>query len=388
MDFNYEEYLSWLVLKKVPGIGNYLYKRLIEKFGSARYVFSADENELKSIKGITSRAVCGILSCKSPTCNLIDRSKAELDLIYKSGFKIAVISDSLYPCLLKHIPDPPAFITYIGELDNDRPCISIVGSRKATSYGLGVARELSCDLASSGFCVVSGMASGIDTSAHRGALEAGGKTIAVLGTGLGRIYPKANRKLFYEIAENGAVVSEFSVNTGPDARNFPIRNRIISGISTGTIVVEAAAKSGSLITARLAAEYCREVFAVPGSIHSDKSTGTHELLRCGAKLVENSCDVIEELNHMVHFERFQEFSLQSDISHKQSQTGKGVDIGSNSDKYQRAIVRILEPYPQHIDSIIEKSGLDAGGIAAALLDLELKGIVKQSPGKLFCIIEK
>ncbi len=390
MDSRYQEYLPWLALKNVPGVGNYLYKRLIDRFGAPDAVFNAGKNELKSIKGITLKAVNGIISCRSFSCKSFDRAKAELDIIQKSCFNIVTMNDPLYPCLLKHIPDPPAFLTCIGDLDNVFPCISIVGSRKASSYGLGVARELSCDLASKGFRIVSGMARGIDSAAHKGALKVKGKTTAVLGTGLGRIYPRENRKLFYDIADHGAVISEFNVNTGPEARNFPVRNRIISGISTGTIVVEAAARSGSLITARLSAEYGREVFAVPGSIHSFKSMGTHDLLKHGAKLVENYRDVIEELSHMVHFENFCNIPLNSDIPNKGHETelnSAAVPRKSCTDKYQRAILKIMEPYPQHIDMIIEKSGMDAGGISAALLDMELKGIIKQSPGKLFYIIE-
>ncbi len=376
MNSKYEKYLPWFALKNVPGIGNYLYKRLIDRFGTPLDVFNAKRTELNKIKGISSKAICGIINCKS-----FGDSKKELDIIEKSGFRIVTMNDPMYPCLLKYIPDPPALLSYLGNLDNANPCISIVGSRKATSYGVNVSSKLGYDLALRGFRIVSGMARGIDSAAHKGALKAKGKTIAVLGTGLGRIYPRENRKLFYEIADNGAVISEFNVNTGPDARNFPIRNRIISGISTGTIVVEAAMRSGSLITARLAADYCREVFAVPGSIHSFKSMGTHDLLKHGAKLVENYRDVIEELHHMVHPEEIITFPDKKNTKKLTPQQY------FNEDKYQRAVMDIIESYPQHIDIIIEKSGLDAGGISAALLDLELQGIIKQTPGKLFHAIE-
>ena len=374
----YEKYLPWIALKNVPGVGTYLYKRLIDRFGSPMDVFNAKESELKKIKGISSRAVYGIINCNS-----FDDSRKELNSIEKSGFSIVTMNDPLYPSLLTYIPDPPAFLSYIGKLDNTYPCISIVGSRKATSYGLNVASDLGYDLALRGFQVVSGMARGIDSAAHKGALKAKGKTLAILGTGLGRIYPRENRQLFYDIADKGAVISEFNVKTGPDARNFPIRNRIIAGISTGTIVVEAAVRSGSLITARLAVDYGREVFAVPGSIHSFKSMGTHDLLKHGAKLVGNYKDVIEELHHMIHSEK-----VLSSAVEKDKKNATRLQPACNADKYQRAVVDILEPYPQHIDIIIEKSGVDAGRVSAALLDLELKGIIKQSPGKLFYIVEK
>ena len=211
----------------------------------------------------------------------------------------------------------------------------------------------------SGFQIVSGMALGIDTAAHKGAIKAKKRTIAILGSGLCKIYPRQKKKLFYEIADNGAVMSEFMVNIEPEARNFPIRNRIISGMTLGTVVVEAAKKSGSLITARLAAEYCREVFAVPGSIDSFKSTGTHALLKQGAKLVENHIDVIEELHHMVHTEKIQE-----PVNKKISALEKLNSEKSNTDKYHIAVFDILDSYPLHIDTIIEKSGLDTGGISA------------------------
>lgn len=369
-----DRYLPWLVLKDVPGIGNHLYKRLMKKFGSPEKIFNAHENDLKEIKGVSLKAVKGIKNLKSSY-----KAEKELKTIQNSGFKIVSMNDSAYPSLLKEIPDPPPILTYLGTLDNSSPCISIVGSRKATRYGLDTTFKLSYDLCLSEFQIVSGMAMGIDTAAHKGAIAAKGKTIAVLGSGLARIYPRSNRKLFEDIACNGAVISEFGINAAPDARNFPIRNRIISGISTGTIVVEAAARSGSLITARLAAEQCREVFAVPGSINSFSSTGTHALLKQGAKLVENKMDVIEELHHMVHIE----------TEHQKIQQGeKSMPGGLEHDKYQKAIFDILEPYPLHIDIIIEKSGLDSGGISAALLDLEIQGIIKQSPGKLFYIIDR
>jgi len=369
-----EKYLPWFVLKNVPGIGDILYKRLIETFNTPENVFNAPEDQLKKIKKISTRTIQAIQHPKA-----LDKAEKELKTIKNSGFKLISMNDDAYPALLKEIPDPPPLLTYLGNLDNTAPAIAIVGSRRATRYGVDAAFKLSYELSLAGFQIVSGMAEGIDTAAHRGAISAKQRTLAVLGSGLARIYPRTNRHLFEEIIKTGAVISEFSINTGPDAINFPKRNRIISGISTGTIVVEAAARSGSLITARLAGEQSREVFAVPGSIHSEKSSGTHTLLKQGAKLVENKTDVIEELHHLVHLEPF--------MPGKQSAKPARPAIPRN-DPYKNAILRILDPYPMHIDKIIEKSGLDPGGISAALLDMEIQGIVKQDPGKLFYIIEE
>ncbi|MCP4578736.1 MAG: DNA-protecting protein DprA, partial [Deltaproteobacteria bacterium] len=196
----------------------------------------------------------------------------------KKGFNVISMGSPSYPALLHQLPDPPPVLYVSGTLDSDTHNIAMVGSRNATHYGLSMANQLSMDLATKGFTIVSGMAIGVDTASHMGAIDGGGKTIAVLGSGLSRIYPAKNKKLFHMISENGAVISEFPLFTEPEPHNFPIRNRIIAGMSLGTVVVEATKKSGSLITARLAGEQGREVFAVPGSIQSFKSMGTHSLL--------------------------------------------------------------------------------------------------------------
>jgi DNA processing protein len=221
------------------------------------------------------------------------------------------------------------------------------------------------------------MALGIDTAAHQGALAGKGKTVAVLGSGLNIIYPAENRKLFERISEHGAVISEFALDTKPEAHNFPIRNRIISGMSMGTIVVEASRKSGSLITARLAAEQNREVFAVPGSIHSFKSTGTHTLIKQGAKLVENAQDVLEELTAFMA-----PVSVAAETLDNKTAGRLALLAPDELDLYN-----ILSPYPQHIDAIIRKTNTDPGKLLSLLLQLELKGMVQQLPGKLFAISE-
>ncbi|HKK91508.1 MAG TPA: DNA-processing protein DprA [Desulfobacteraceae bacterium] len=370
-----DPYLPWFVLKNVNGVGDLLFKRLIDTFKSPEAVLKAPEIDLQQIKSIPRRTVKNIKNAgEEALCN----AEKELKTIRNSGFQLVCMADAAYPPLLREIPDPPPVMTFLGTLENTAPAIAIVGARKATRYGIDAAFRLAHDLCRSGFQIVSGMAAGIDTAAHQGALRAEGRTLAVLGSGLANIYPRKNRRLFDQISASGAVMSEFSINAKPDAINFPRRNRIIAGISTGTIVVEAAAKSGSLITARLAAEQFREVFAVPGSINSSRSAGTHTLIRQGAKLVENKADVIEELHHLVHLEH----------ENRNSGCGKTNTTLPDPDPYQKALLNILEPYPLHVDTIIEKSGLDSGGIMATLLDMEIQGVVKQDPGKLFYIIEE
>lgn len=369
----FDKYLSWFALKKVPGIGNHLYKSLLDTFSTPAKVFLASEKELSKIRRIRKTSIKAIKNNKK----YFDEARFELKEIHKHKYKIVTLKDSEYPILLKEIHDPPPYLTYIGVLNNSYPCLSIVGSRNATSYGLSSGEKLGYNLAKKGFQIVSGMARGIDTAAHRGALKAKGKTYAILGSGLNQIYPFENKSLYNKISENGAVISEFDVNQFPDAKNFPIRNRIIAGLSAGTCVVEAAQRSGSLITARLAAEYCREVYAVPGSIDSKKSQGTHHLLKQGAKLVENDNDIIEELNHFIHKSR---------PNTAESKKTKSSD--NNYNKTDNDILKILDPYPVHIDILTEKSGLKTKILLPALLNLELNGKIKQSNGKYFSKIEE
>ena len=250
--------------------------------------------------------------------------------------------------------------------------LAVVGSRNATAYGIETTRSLCQDITGFGFNIVSGMAVGIDTAAHHGAMDGKGRTYAVLGSGLEWVYPRENLKLFHRIAENGAVLSEFPLKTEPDGFNFPRRNRIISGMSLGTVVVEATLKSGSLITARLAAEQNREVFAVPGSVRSFKSTGTHTLIKQGAKLVEHARDIIEE--------------LPPEETTRPSQDDLATatrEVKSDLSPEEKKVLDIIEPYPIHIDTMIRHLGMESGKLASILLPLELKGIIRQAPGKYF-----
>ncbi|MGB2927927.1 MAG: DNA-processing protein DprA [Desulfobacterales bacterium] len=362
-----ENILPWFILKSVQGIGNHLFKRLIDCFHSPENVFEASGKDLLEVEGITPRLIAAIKHHKIP-----DSVKKDLDLVMKKGYKIVTMSDTDYPPLLLQIPDPPPFLYVFGRLKDSFKNIAVVGSRNATEYGISTTRRLCKDLALREMTIVSGMAIGIDSAAHQGALMGKGNTIAVLGSGLEIVYPAENRKLFHMIAENGAVISEFPLLTEPEPHNFPIRNRIISGISLGTVVVEATKRSGSLITARLAAEQNREVFAIPGSIHSFKSTGTHTLIKQGAKLVEHAQDIMEELSYII------------EAPHEKDKTGNEImERISQLSSEESLVFEAIDAYPVHIDDLARKLSMKPGKLSSILLQLELKGIVLQSPGKLF-----
>jgi DNA processing protein len=365
-----ENILPWFTLKSVPGIGNYLFKRLYDCFKTPQAALQASYEELAKVEGMTPRLVKAVKNHSLP-----NRAKWDYDLVMKKGFQIVTLADPEYPPLLLQIPDPPPFLYVYGSMGNTAKSIAVVGSRNPTRYGISITRHICSDLASAEITVISGMARGIDSAAHEGALLGKGKTIAVLGSGLEKIYPAENLKLFHKIAENGAVISEFPLLTEPEGHNFPIRNRVISGISLGTVVVEASNKSGSLITARLAADQNREVFAVPGSIQSFKSIGTHALIKQGAKLVEHSKDILEELSHVIQ-------PPSENLSPVHSAKTQKLPRLSTEES---TVFESLEPYPIHIDDLARKLALESGKLSSLLLKLELKGIVRQSPGKFFSL---
>ena len=367
-----ENLIPWFCLKQVPGIGNYLFKRLIEQFGSPQRVFQVTPQQLLAVEGISKNLAAGIVNFEAPQW-----IRAELDHVHQKGYTVITLTDGSYPPLLKEIPDPPPLLYVSGNLAGTTQNVAVVGSRNATAYGISATRNLCADLSAFDITIVSGMALGIDTAAHQGALAGKGKTVAVLGSGLNNIYPAENRKLFERISEQGAVISEFKLDARPEAHNFPIRNRIISGMSMGTIVVEASRRSGSLITARLAAEQNREVFAVPGSIHSFKSTGTHTLIKQGAKLVENAQDVLDELTAFTAHVPVPAEAL--DHTTDQRLASLAPD--------ELDVYKILSPYPLHIDAIVRKTNIEPGNLLSLLLQLELKGMVQQLPGKHFAILE-
>ena len=282
------------------------------------------------------------------------------------------LTDEGYPTNLKYIYDPPPALYIKGNIiPQDNIAIAIVGSRQASYYGLKNAQELAFELAAKGITIISGLARGVDSAAHRGALKAKGRTIAVLGSGLNMIYPVENKGLAEEISQNGAVISEFSQDTPPHRQNFPRRNRIISGLSLGVLVVEAAKRSGALITVGFALEQGREVFALPGKIDSFTSQGTHDLIKQGAKLVESTEDIIEELEPLR--------SSQTNQTRSESKT----KIEPNLPEEEKQVYSCLSCEPLHIDELAQKVNLSYGRLLTCLLKLEYKKLVKELPGKAF-----
>jgi DNA processing protein len=362
--------LPWLTLKSVPGIGALLFSRLIRHFGSPQEVLAASQSQLTGVKGVGPDLARTIRGQRTP-----EWVAREIDRVRHKGYRIITLSDPDYPPLLRQIADPPALLYVCGTLDPGAAAIAVVGSRKATGYGLTTARKLCEGLAARGITVVSGMALGIDTAAHEGALAGGGRTLAVLGTGLACIYPPRNGPLFHKIAQQGAVITEFSLDTRPEPHHFPVRNRIISGICLGTVVVEAAQRSGSLITARLAAEQGREVYAVPGSIHAANSHGTHALIKQGAKLVQDVDDIVEEIRHLV---------MCPDPAPVQTAPGRNHPApGPELSAEEASLLEALGPYPVHIDELARTLKLDSGRIASLLVLLELKGIAQRQSGNYY-----
>jgi DNA processing protein len=280
----------WIALRWVDGVGHVGFKALLSAFGSPRQAFDAPFSMIKAVPGIGAKAARQIKDFAN-----WETIEKEMDCARQAGVRIVTLQDPLYPPRLACIYDNPAYLYVKGNLKDDDINIAFVGSRTASAHGLYTTERLCRELALRGVTIVSGMARGIDSAAHRGALAGRGRTIAVLGCGLDIVYPPENEKLFNDIAANGAVISEFPFSAPPNASNFPARNRIISGLSLGVVVVEAGEKSGSLITARIALEQGREVFAVPGSIDVSGSRGTNKLIKQGAKLIENIDDILEEV---------------------------------------------------------------------------------------------
>jgi DNA processing protein len=361
--------VPWLLLKSVSGIGDVACRRLVERFGSPSGVFSASEEELLGVEGIGPR-LCGAIRSAVVTPE-IDR---EIERLGRGDVRVCTILEGDYPEGIRQIHDPPPFLYLKGEFrPEDRLAVGVVGSRRCTEYGRGIAYRLGWDLASRGFTVVSGLARGIDTAAHLGALEAGGRTIGVLGSGLGIPHPTERELIKKSMEERGVLVSEFPMNAAPDAVNFPKRNRLISGLSLGVVVVEAAERSGAMITASFALEQGREVFAVPGPIGSETSRGTHRLIKQGAKLVEGVEDILEELQGSRPT-----ISLPSGVRAR-----PGGEAETHLTDEEEKVYTLLSHTPCPVDDLIARADLAASTMAGLLLQLELKGKARQLPGLFY-----
>lgn len=354
------KYYIWLGL--IPGIGAKTIIRLKEYLGGVENIWKASESDLFGIPGI-NKYLTQILDSKYR-----DNAEKYMHKLKGAGIRLVSIDDEEYPDNLRSIYEPPQVLHVRGEIRiNKYKAVAIVGSRKATCYGTDMAKNLAYELASRGIAVVSGMARGVDTFAHKGAVEAGGKTIAVMGCGVDVAYPPENSQLIEKVCKSGAVISEYGVGVKPFPLNFPARNRIISGLSIGVVVIEAGEKSGSLITADLALEQGREVFAVPGNADSSFSKGTNSLIKQGAKLVTSVEDILEEFEEMKGLK----------IKEKEPQQIKDL----NED--ERKIIESFDEGSTHIDTLSRKTGYTVQRINAVLMMLELKGIIKQLPGKFF-----
>jgi len=375
---NSVDIVKWLKLIRADNVGPTTFAKLIKHFGSPDRALGASVAELTHIDGIGSKTAEEI----ARTRNKFDTT-AELELAEKLGVWIIHLEDERYPPTLKQIYDPPPVLYVKGSLtDADNLAIAIVGTRRCSLYGQEQASRLAHFLASAGFTICSGMARGIDTAAHQGAISANGRTIAVQGCGLANIFPPENKKLFELIADSGACISELPLQYEPLSENFPPRNRIIAGLSLGTIIVEAPFNSGALITARAALDNNREVMAVPGKIDSPLSKGAHQLIKQGAKLVESVEDVMEALGYIG--QRLQ--SYVSEAAEKASEKLKTplFDVRQlNLNNDEKKIYDYLSKEPLHIDQIIAGANLAPGSINAGLISLRLKGLIKQLPGSLF-----
>jgi len=353
-----------------PGIGPRKATQLLESFGSVDRVFGALRSELEAVR-LRPESIQSLLQKE-----FHERAEKEIERINAIGGEILILDDGVYPALLREISDPPIVLYVIGNWLEcfESPCVGIVGSRRCSTYGRNTAEMLGRDLAERGITVVSGFARGIDSSAHKGAVEANGKTIAVFGTGLDRIYPKENERLKGEILESGgAVVTQFPLGTPPLRDNFPYRNRIISGLSIGLLVIEASEKSGSLITARLAAEQDREVLAVPGNITSKTSFGTNYLIKSGAKLVQHWQDVVAEFPAEIGARLLPPGIDPPSILETTQPDGLT--------RHELKILELIRPDENlHIDDIFESTGLSFGDVNQALVALDLKELIHVLPG--------
>jgi DNA processing protein len=367
-----DDYVGWVALALTPGLGARTAGKLLREFGSPDAIFNASLTALEGQR--LPAAVAQALHSRRP---LSDAAR-ELAQVQASGCRLLTWDEPEYPARLREIYDPPPLLYVRGNTELlNRHAISVVGARRPTPYGNQMAERLSKDLADCGLVIASGLARGIDASAHKGALNSpAGATIGVLGCGIDVVYPKENKKIFEQIEQRGAIISEFPMGTFPAPQNFPIRNRIIAGIALGVVVVEGAQYSGSLITARLAMEFGREVFGVPGHVTQPSSFGPNQLIKQGAKLVTGWEDVVEELPTPVRAELLPVESA----SHEE----RAALIEESLGPTERPLYGLLSlDEARHVDELVENSGLTSSEVLAALFDMELKGVIRQLPGKQF-----
>jgi DNA processing protein len=354
--------ICWMGLSRIPGVGRATFRRLVKSFGSAGAVLGASRDALQETGGISEKTANEIASASWRAA-----AEEEMERARKAGVAVVTIEDAAYPENLRTAPDAPLFLYIKGSLlAGDRRAVAIVGTRTPTYYGLTLTHRMAYGLAAAGATVVSGMARGIDTQAHKGAIAAKGRTIAVLACGIDTVYPPENRDLMERIAGSGAVITENPFGTRPESGYFPARNRIISGLSSGTVIVEAASDSGSLITADYTVKQGRKLFAVPGNAGAPTSRGTNSLIKQGAVLVETAEDIVAHLGI------------------RRGRTGENANrpLHGMSDE-EASVLKVISDEPKHIDAIMTQCGIAPGKLSGVLTALELQGLVRQLPGKYF-----
>ncbi len=360
----FDERAAAVCLSMVQGVGPRMFELLLERFNTPTRVLNATANELRQIRGLGPKIIDAIINAKRD-----NPWQAELELCREQGLRLFLRTSDDYPHRLKNISDPPNILYCRGNLiPQDELAIAIVGTRHSTLYGRTQAERFARELANAGYTIVSGLARGVDAAAHKAALQAGGRTIAVLGSGLMNIYPPEHKELANEISNQGAVVSELSSNHPPKSGAFPQRNRIVTGMSLGVIVVEAAQRSGALISARLAVEQNREVFAIPGRIDSRNSRGCHQLIRDGAKLVETVDDVLEELG-----------PLQGPIENLEGESIRH-PAEMQLNQQEKKILQAIDPEPTQIDVVIDRTQLPANRVLSTISILEMKKVIRRTSG--------
>lgn len=354
----------YILLSMVEGLGPRRLALLTDIFGDAEQVWHAGEKDLHAVPGLPKKTVADLLDKRKR----LDPDR-EIQKLLNSGIQVVFLDEPAYPPSLKEIFDPPKVLYLKGNPEVlQKPMFAIVGARKATYYGLTLAEKIAADLAAAGLCIVSGMARGIDTAAHKGALKMSRPTVAVFGCGVDIIYPPENKKVMADIMEKGAVISEFPPGTSPAGGNFPQRNRVISGLSSGVLVIEAANKSGSLITVDFALEQGRDVFAVPGQVTNPLNKGAHRLIKQGARLVEEASDILEELGY------------------GQAEPGPRSGTGPediNLTAAEKRVYNVISDDPVSCETIIERAGLEPPEVLSSLLVMEMKGIIRQLPGERY-----